>query len=640
MKKILILSLLFLVVIKITTAQDLEELKSNFPHDNAVYTKLYMDIDVSVDDNSIKLVLNNHQEITHLNEHSNVHAKDKIYYSSFSQVEDIEAYTLSPYKKRFKKYPVADFKTTYDKNSSVFYDDTKVINFIFPAVTTGSTTVLSYTEEIKEPRFTPTFFFQNSLPIVDGRLTITVDEEIELKFFEYNFFEGLERTREVDKNRIKYSYNINNTEAFRYESNAPNIKYYAPHVYFTITAYTNKSGEKVELLSSEEALFNWYRTFIDGLATAESEALESIVAEITSDLESDLEKVKAIFYWVQDNIKYVAFEDGMRGLIPHNGDYVCEKRFGDCKDMASILINMMHMAGIKSYFTWVGTRDIPYSYTESPSPKVDNHMIATYISKDSTYYYLDATSQYSPFELPSSMIQGKEVLIGKEEGPEIRKVPVISKETNIMSDTLTIELKDGVVYGKGSVNLTGFARVFNSYRLNTKTNKGIEDYLNVLLAKGNNKFTLTFFEVENLGNLDAPIQINYEFEIPDYYKEIGNEIYINAHLDKSFADDIIDEDRQLPLENEYHYTNKIITRIQLPEGYQISYLPENNANESDVFGYSIQYNPQEKHIDVEKSFYLNYLILEEDKFEQWNQPINHLSNALRETIILRKADSK
>ena len=76
------------------------------------------------------------------------------------------------------------------------------------------------------------------------------------------------------------------------------------------------------------------------------------------------DKARLIFNWVQDNIKYVAFEDGMGGFIPRPAASVCHKRYGDCKDMASIITDMLRYAGIKGNITWVGSDELPYDYTE------------------------------------------------------------------------------------------------------------------------------------------------------------------------------------------------------------------------------------------------------------------------------------
>ena len=55
--------------------------------------------------------------------------------------------------------------------------------------------------------------------------------------------------------------------------------------------------------------------------------------------------------------------------------------------MASLIVTMLKVAGVKSYRTWIGTRDLPYKYSQVPTPLVDNHMIATYIAADGQYYF-------------------------------------------------------------------------------------------------------------------------------------------------------------------------------------------------------------------------------------------------------------
>ena len=99
---------------------------------------------------------------------------------------------------------------------------------------------------------------------------------------------------------------------------------------------------------------------------------------------------------------------------------------------------MLKIAGIKGYLTWIGTRDIPYNYTELPTPFTDNHMILTY-KNGGKVYFLDATGQYLPLELPSSFIQGKEALVGIDSTEyEILKVPVIDADVNSHIDSSVI----------------------------------------------------------------------------------------------------------------------------------------------------------------------------------------------------------
>ena len=55
------------------------------------------------------------------------------------------------------------------------------------------------------------------------------------------------------------------------------------------------------------------------------EQLKSKVTELTAKAKTDEEKIKNIYYWVQDNIRYIAFEDGIAGFKPDDSQNVFKK---------------------------------------------------------------------------------------------------------------------------------------------------------------------------------------------------------------------------------------------------------------------------------------------------------------------------
>lgn len=616
--------------------EQVSELKTLYPDEQAVFNKLALELEIMMEKGMPVVKANNYEEIIHLGSYSNQYTTNKIYTNSFEEVSDIKAFTEIPFRNRSKSIEVEEFKESFNENSSVFYDDTKVLNFIFPAIQPGAKTVLEYTRTLNEPRFSPGFYFQSYLPIVLATYTVLVDKEIEVDFDLRNA-EGNDITfsKEEIRGKIKYTYVVKNIAKYKVEDNTPNVRYFIPHINLRIKSYLNDENKKVNLLSNPEDLHNWYRSFIEGLKEAYDEDIDKITQSIIKDIEDEKEQVKAIFYWVQQNIKYIAFEDGMRGFIPHNGAYVCSKRYGDCKDMASLLVNMLDHAGIEAYFTWVGTRDIPYSYSEFATPSVDNHMIATYIH-EGRYYYLDATAQFSPFELPSSMIQGKEVLISFGDTFQIKKVPEIDKQLNTMTDSLLFSLNNGELVGSGQLSLSGFTRVFNNYNLNVTSEKDREEYLKRLLSKGSNKFELNKYKISQLNNLDLPILIDYTFSVQSYYQQIGDEIYINLNLDKPYNNDLIDKDRKLPVENEYKYLKRNVYRFSIPEGFNISYIPENQSHEDDLFGFNMKYSLKDDTVLLTTEYFLNFLLMHPENFKNWNTAISKLSKAYSEIIILKK----
>lgn len=637
--KYLLTILLCSISIVLTQAQkvDPDELvtySEKYPEDQAIFLKYYEDVDIKISGDSLVVSSKHLKETLHLGTKSNVYAKDGIYSSSFYKNEKIAARTLIPEKKKFKVIEVTEFKESFDKSSSVFYDDGKSINFIFPAVQPGAHTVLEYEQKIKDPKFIGSFLFQNYLPIVHSKFTVTIDQGIDIRLDIINNEDNLVKKKEEKVgNRIRYTFECNNAEKLKIEDDAPPIRFTAPHIAAIVQKY-EANGTTHQVLSSPADLFGWYSTFIKGLKSGNYENIKKVIDEIIDPEDEELEKVKKIFHWVQNNVKYIAFEDGMRGLIPHNAEYVCDKRYGDCKDMASIVVNMLHAASIDAYFTWIGTRDIPYKYSEYPSPMVDNHMIATYI-KDGKYYFLDATSQYSSYKLPSSMIQGKEALIARSESDfEIKVVPIIDKSENVKSDSSFYSLKDGSIIGAGSMTISGFPKVFNSYNMIKSSKKGLDDFMTKFMGRGNNKFFLDDYQISNLDDLEEPINVSYKFRVQDYYRKIGNKIYFNMNLVKSLTDKIIDDEREQPIENEFKYIHKNTSVLQIPYNYVVKHLPDNVSYKNDLFGFDIKYTQQGDKIILDKQLYVDYLMLEKDQFELWNEGIKKLSDSYRDALIL------
>ena len=53
-----------------------------------------------------------------------------------------------------------------------------------------------------------------------------------------------------------------------------------------------------------EKLFKYYQEFVRDLNKNEDKELKDITLQVISNAKSEEEKVKNIFYWVKDNIKY------------------------------------------------------------------------------------------------------------------------------------------------------------------------------------------------------------------------------------------------------------------------------------------------------------------------------------------------
>jgi transglutaminase-like putative cysteine protease len=620
-------------------ADQWQQLKQKYPGEAAVYLERSETLSIIPKGDSLNVYSDVFEDILYLKEQSEIFANRRVHGSHFTEVEDLKAKTLVWEKSRHKELTVSNFARKFDTDDGIFYDDSYYYSVSFPSVAPRNRTQLQYRNAYKDPRFVPGFVFPSYLPQEKTVYTIRTTAGVELMHDVLNDEKRQVKFRKYTKGKdVIYEWSVNNLESIKIDANSPSLRYFAPHVIVAVKSYHTSAGTK-SVLSGLDDLYAWYSSFVSDLRKTEpSKDLVAIVDGLRSPADSEEEVVRKIYYWVQDNIRYIAFEEGMRGLIPHNGSYVCEKRYGDCKDMASLIVNMMELAGIRGYYTWIGTRDIPYPYTKFPTPMVDNHMIATYISPEGNYYYLDATSNHTPFGLPSSMIQGKEALIGKSPGEyEVKVVPVIPKEVNATVDSVYLAIRATEVEGKGSMSLDGYSMVFAGYRLDRVEKEATEKYVAQLAGKGNNKFYLDTFSLTGLVNRDEPTQIDYDFRIGDYFQRIGNEIYVNMNLNKDRYNDFINTKmRQTPLENDYKYVKEEIVVLEIPEGYAVDYLPPDVGHQGRTLGINVDYESDDKHVTMRKTFYVDFLLMLPSQFQEWNESVTQLSEAYKESIILKK----
>jgi hypothetical protein len=304
--------------------------------------------------------------------------------------------------------------------------------------------------------------------------------------------------------------------------------------------------------------------------------------------------------------------------------------------MSNLLHNMLNIAEIPSNLAWIGTKSIPYSHSEVPTPMADNHMICTYLDGDQ-YYFLDATDQYNILGMPTTHIQGREALVHKGISDfELVNVPVVASEKNQVVDSVFLSIEDQGLAGVGRIRYTGYNRIPITNNLENLDEKDKKIFLNAILNKGNNKFQLSAMETKHLAEKEQDLEISYKFSLDDYMLKAANEIYLNPHLNKELEYGIID---LVNTKSDIHYPYKNITfnvfSIDIPEQYAVSYLPENRSFDNDSFGFDINYRIEQDKVIMEQRININTIQLNTSEFDSWNKMIKGLFAAYKESIVFK-----
>ncbi|MCH7536002.1 MAG: transglutaminase domain-containing protein, partial [Bacteroidetes bacterium] len=463
------------------------------------------------ENDSLKVEISKVRRKIYLRDDAAQYSSGSVYYSENRQVRSVEAYSLVPRGKRAKKEKVIDFPKKKEFSPGIFHDGSATLNFMYKSLGKGVVSVLEHTLELKVPQLLTSFYLEDYYPTESRVIEVEVENGIEVDFIYRNT--DADKHKPViseTKNGKMYRWDLKDIPSYTYDNNSPGISYYTPHIIPRITSYM-KGDTRVDYLGDVNDLHNWYYTLLQQTDKTASPEIKKLVDSLTSGVDDDLEKVRKIYSWLQSNVRYVAFEEGMQGFIPDDASKVCEKKYGDCKGLTSLLYSMFTYADIEAYFAWVGTRDIPYTYNDVPTPVVDNHMILAYKYKDE-YYFLDGTSGTGPANTATAFIQGKEALVSKGKNNfEVVKIPIKSYDYSLFLDTIHLRLEpSGEIKGKGIMRFGGFYNSGMRSSLKWITGDRLTEFMEEYLQHGSNNFTLNKYNISDIDKNDEELKIDFE----------------------------------------------------------------------------------------------------------------------------------
>ncbi len=608
--------------------------------ENGLVSIQRQEVEILVKDNGqLSIIASVFEQTEHYKQNANIYSQQSVGYSeTFTEIKDLQAYTqVLNEKGKYKKIPVEHFVYSDSRSDGIFYDDHKKISFLYPSLKAQSRTVLSYKKIYKEPRLWGYFLFSSYFPVKESAYSVVAPANLKLKYVLHGIDSSLVHySRQNKGGKVYYTWTAKQLDKIELSKGSDGILNSAPHMIIYVDSYEH-NGVTHNVLGDVNDLHAWYQNFLQGIDDQSAELLESTVHSITEGKSTEIEKVEAIYQWVQHNIKYIAIEDGLGGFRPRGAGTVFTRRYGDCKDMSYLLHNMLHMADIPSNLAWIGTTSIPYTHREVPTPMSDNHMICTY-NNAGKYYFLDATDQYNTLGMPTTHIQGREALVHKGASDfELIDVPVVPADQNVVIDSVSVSLSSAQLRGHGTVSYSGFSRIPITNNIENLNELNKKEFLNKLLKKGSNKFSLQKVQTKYVGEKDMPLVIDYDFVLDNYAITMGDEIIINPHLDKKMENGLIDVNT---VKKDIYYPYKNIQSnvlvISIPENFTVYVLPRDSDYEHDEFGFQVNYTVNNNEITIRQTVRLNTIRLRQERFEAWNDMIKKLFDAYKESIVLKK----
>lgn len=271
-------------------------------------------------------------------------------------------------------------------------------------------------------------------------------------------------------------------------------------------------------ISKEQYFSDWFSIRIKDLQHF-SDLNKNLFLNKIDKSKSKLEIAKQCFEFVKKEIKYVDIENGINAIVPRDCNSVLENKYGDCKDMANLLVSMLKLFNIESYNAISCTNSKTQNFN-FPSVSLANHMISiAYL--DGKKYFLDATEDGCLFGDPSLQTLGTDAfIIGEKYGfVKVEQETTHQNRINLSydfsdNDNLIIKFS---VEGKLNINL------FENLLIQDTSRKHFNSFFSDFL-----KFKIN---TESFIITDSISSFTFKAKLPTtFFTLIGQKKYININF--------------------------------------------------------------------------------------------------------------
>ena len=485
------------------------------------------------------------------------------------------------------------------------YTDIKEKKFTMPAIEPNC--IVEYAYEVRKIKpllpydLYARFFMHAHIPMKEDVLEIILPKgkELNIAYFKTDLKPLIE---EAD-GKIKYTFkNLNKTEIIP-EPQMPEMS--DKEVFPQIRCWT---------LSNWNIISKWYSGLLKEQMQSDAE-LENFTKELIADKTTDKDKIRAIFYFVSQKVRYVAVELGPHTHKPHLAYEVFKKRYGDCKDKTTLLLTMLKIAGIEGVPGLVPK--VPEALDESvPTIRVFDHVIAIIPKMNGTYYWLDATNEVAAFDSVPFDVPHNVLLVNMDGSYKFVKTPKPDDNKDYYDFNHTYRVNEsGDVLIEYKHSYYGIAAESKRHEFKYKSPEERRQYYE---EKG---IELSSLDLLNLAELEMPFVIKVKGLIRNRIQILDEDLMVLSNVIgiPAYNDLTAGKSRKYPIRFEALNLVKIQDIYYFPKGYKIRKLPAEYRWEAPYNNGQIKYKFEGNIFSIEHQIKNLEYKIEIDKFEAFKK---------------------
>ncbi len=551
------------------------------------------------------------------------------YNSAFEKIKILRARTIKKDGTVIDIKP-ADIQEVTPYSGYAMYSSVKAKVLIMPAIEDDC--IIDYEWEvtgkktIMAPHFWNGWYYQSSEPSVLSRFTLQTPADKGFGSQPYNTEIKPVVTTSKDGKTKTYVWEGRNFPEVEYEPYMPPRGEFLP--WFEISSVT-----------SWDDVAAWYWKLIEPQMKSSPE-IDQQVADLIKGKQTDEERAKAIYYWVEDNIRYVGLEFGASAYEPHSARDVFANKYGDCKDQASLLVTMLEKAGIKAYPVLLSVGYRGDLNRRLPSPGQFDHCIAL-AEIGSAQYWLDSTAEVCRFGDLPEQDRGRDVLVIKDGKGEFVATTGYDAKSNNVVQTVKIDLDaQGGISSSVQWTTIGGAdlstRAMYKYLKPSKVKESFEGVVSSIAPDAK----LGPFSVSDHSDREKNMTVAYEFTAGKWANRTGKFLMFNPQLNQNPAakTPFSKSDRKLDMWFSGASSNNSETVVNLPYGFTVEELPPDVSLKSDFAVYERKCALDGRTLKINENVIRQDAVVPISRYAEVRKFFEDIIQAQNQQVILRATE--
>ena len=402
----------------------------------------------------------------------------------------------------------------------------------------------------------------------------------------------LEATKTDDGKNLTYSWTVKNQPAIHYEDGVVGSRKSYPAIILAPNKF--KLDEYEGDLSSWKNFGTWYNSVVAGTDVL-SEQKIAFYKNLVKGAETNREKIKIVYDYLQANFRYVSISFGIGGNKPLPASFTDDKKYGDCKGLSNYMFAVLKALNIKSHLVIINREANDDGEDAAFSIDRFNHVILL-VPQPKDSIWLECTSKTLPFGMLDYSTENKNAVVVTENGGVLISTPRSRAADNVFAAKTIVRL-DGSGSGDCVSNLqaTGLYKEMLLDNISERKHDEQKAFLvRDLGYKQPDVMTITRVADPYVYNTNLALQIE---KVPEF--SAGSKMFLAPHIYKFVNFKMPDnENRQRDFYFTVPFTKADTTIFKLPEGFVIDQLPTAKKLSCELadFSSSYTYNETEKAI--------------------------------------------